>query len=159
MRSITKITLAICIVTGVCLAAAWAGEEEKITVDQLPAKVTAAISAKYPGAKVVGAEKEVDEGKTLFEVAIEDKGSKAEISLDAEGTIVEIERQITDKDLPEAVRKSFHADYPGGELKKIEEITVGDSISYEVLVVTTTEVKYDTHGAVVEKEQKSGKED
>jgi uncharacterized membrane protein YkoI len=135
------------------IAVAWAAEE-KIGLDQLPAKVSTAAKAKFPAAKIVSAEKEEDEGKTVYELAIENNGSKIDLTLDGDGTIVEIEREMKEQELPPAVRDSLSTKYPDGQLKTIEEVTEGNSTSFEFVVVQTTEVKLDAQGKVIKEEHK-----
>jgi hypothetical protein len=151
MRKLATFVLGAMLALG--FAAAWAAEE-KIGLDQLPAKVSAAVKAKFPAAKLVSVEKEVNEGKTVYEMAIESNGSKIDVSLDGDGTIVEIEREMKEQELPAAVRQSLSAKYPDGQLKKIEEITEGESTSFEFVVVQTTEVKLDAQGKVIKEEHK-----
>ena len=141
------------------IAVAWAAEE-KIPLDQLPAKVSAAARKKFPAAKLVSAEKEDDEGETVYELAIENNGGKIDLTLDGEGTIVEIEREMKEQELPAAVRDSLSAKYPDGQLKTSEEVTEGNSTSFEFVVVQTTEVKLDAQGKVIkEVHKKPGKKD
>ncbi len=137
---------------------AYAGDdEEKIPLDKLPAKVTAAVKAKFPGAQLVSAEKENEKGTTIYEVAIKLKGDTIEVSALQDGTIVEIEKVINAKDLPKGVSDAIAAKYAGAKIKKAEEIT---TIKWEVLLTVgdkTVEVKFDGSGKVVEEEKKSGK--
>ena len=151
MRTRATVVLGATLALGI--TAAWAAEE-KIGLDQVPPKVSAAVKAKFPGAKLVSAEKEVDEGKTVYEMAIESNGSKIDVSLDGDGTIVEIEREVKEQELPAAVRQSLSAKYPDGQLKKIEEITEGKSTSFEFVIVQTTEVKIDAQGKITKEEPK-----
>jgi uncharacterized membrane protein YkoI len=133
-------------------------DEEKVPLEKLPAKVTAAVKAAFPGAELVSAEKETEDGTTIYEVAIKDKGTAIEVSLLTEGTIIEIEKLLQEKDLPKAVNATIAAKYAGAKVKKAEEIT---KVNWEVLLEMggkTVEVKLDGSGKVVEEETKSGED-
>lgn len=133
-------------------------DEEKVPLDKLPAKVSSAVKAKFPGAELVSAEKEAEDGTTIYEVAIKVKSGTIEVSVLDDGTIVEIETAITEKDLPKGVRGALAAKYAGAKIKMAEEIT---KINWELLLTVgdeTVEVKFDGSGKVVEEEKKSGED-
>ncbi len=142
---------------GTLLVSANAGDdEEKVPLDKLPAKGTAAVKARFPGAELVSAEKESEHGTTIYEVAIKLKGDTIEVSALQDGTIVEIEKVIMAKDLPKGVSDAIAAKFAGAKIKKAEEIT---TINWEVLLTVgdkSLEVKFDGSGKVVEEEKKSG---
>lgn len=66
---------------------------EKIKVADLPAAVVKAIEAKFPGAELLSAEKELDDGKLEYEVKIKHAGKKYEVEVTADGVIKEVERE------------------------------------------------------------------
>lgn len=66
---------------------------EKIPIKDLPEKVTKAIEARFPGAQLLSAEKEKDDGKIEYEVKIRHDGKKYEVELTEDGKIKEIERE------------------------------------------------------------------
>src|SRR5262245_17095729 len=79
------------------------GDEEQCPLDKLPAKVTAAVKAKWPKGEMLSATKETEKGKTLYEVKVKDGESKIEAVLTEDGVFTEIEATIPVKDLPKAV--------------------------------------------------------
>lgn len=140
-------------------------DEEKVELNKLPRAVAEAVRKTFPKARLVSASREVEDGKPLYEVRIKDGGQTVEVTATAEGAIVEIEKEITVRDLPRAVRSTLDEKYPGASLKKVEEIYKGkklDDLAYEVLLVArnkkTYEVKLDPRGKVVETEEKKGEE-
>jgi len=143
--------------------AAAQADEEKIEIDKLPAKVVAAVKEKFKDAELVSASKEKEDDKTLFEVQIKVKGQTIEVTLTEDGKITEIEKEITAKDLPKAVTEAIDAKYPKAKFKKVEEVTKGEKVAYEVLIDTadkkTLEIKCDADGKVLEMEDKTGKDD
>lgn len=132
--------------------------EEKVAIDQLPKPVLDAVKKKFPGADLVDAEKETEDGESIYEVALKFKGSTYDVSAKADGTIIEIEKLIATKDLPAAVSKALDQKYPKATFKKTEEIDKDDKVTYEVLLVTadkkTIEVILDAGGKVLKEESK-----
>jgi hypothetical protein len=144
-------------------ACARADEEEKVPLDKLPKAVVDAVKAKFPKAKLVGAEKEKEDGKEVYEVAIKDGDSNIEVTVTPEGKITTVEKEITLKDVPKAVSDAFEAKYPKATVKKVEEISKDDKITeYEFLIVTADtkklEVSFDPKGKFLEEEKKDKEE-
>jgi uncharacterized membrane protein YkoI len=146
----------------VLAAGAWADEkEEKVPLDKVPKAVLDAVKAKYPGAELTGAEKESENGKVVYEVALKFKGQKIEATFTPEGTLVSVERVIDAKDLPKPVSEALDAKYPKATIKLAEEETKDGKVTYEVLLVTqdkkTVEVVLDAQGKVLKEEKKEEK--
>jgi uncharacterized membrane protein YkoI len=66
--------------------------DEKIDVKNLPEKVVKAIQEKLPGAQLLSAEKETEDGKIEYEVKVRHDGKKYEVEVTEDGGIKEIER-------------------------------------------------------------------
>ena len=116
------------------LASVARADEEKIPLDKVPAKVMKSVKDKFPKAMITGAAKEVEDGKTTYEVSLKNGEFGIDVSLKEDGTILEIEKAIPVKDLPKAVADALKAKYPKGTIKTAEELTSGATISYEVVV-------------------------
>ena len=84
------------------VARTWAGEE-KIPFDKLPKVVLDAAKAKFPDAELIGASKEDEDGKVVYEIGLKHKGQQVDIELAHDGTILVIEKSIAGKDLPKEV--------------------------------------------------------
>lgn len=137
------------------LAIVSAADEVKVPLDKVPGKVIDAIKAKFPSAELTGAEKDVEDGKTTYEVALTYKESKYEVGVTEEGKIIEVEKTIPVADLPKAVTAAVNKKYPEGKLKSAEEITADEKINYEVVVVNgdkTLEMLIDPKGKVLKDE-------
>jgi hypothetical protein len=128
-------------------------DEEKVSVDKLPAAVKKALKRKFPKAEIEKATKEVEDGNTVYEVELEIKDRSVDVSLKADGTILEIEREVPADELPEAVRKKLAASYPKAKIEKAEEVTKGEDgpVRYEVAI--TTEVVLTANGKIVQAEE------
>lgn len=153
--------LGLALVASLLVVTAGRADEEKVPLDKVPAAVLDAVKAKYPGAELTGAEKETEKGATVYEVALKDKGQKIEATFKADGTLVSVEKEVAVKDLPRAVADALHSKYAGAKVKKAEEETEGDKVTYEVRLVTAEgkkmEVVFDRSGKVVEEESKDKK--
>ena len=137
-------------------------DEEKVPLDKVPKEVMEAVKKKFPDAKIVAAVKEVEDGKTSFEVTIKDKEQNIDVVVTAEGKITAIETIITEKDLPKEVTAALNGKYPKAEIKKAEKIVKDDMVNYEVAIVTAdkkkVEVLFDAKGKILE-EEKNDKEE
>jgi RNA polymerase sigma factor (sigma-70 family) len=138
--------------------------EEKVPLDKLPKAVTDAVKARFPEAKLVSAEKEKEDGKTVYEVNIKNKDQQIEVTVTPEGKLVTIEKVITARDLPNPVADVVARKYPKATYKMIEEVIKVDGKDekleyYEVLLVTAEkkvlEVSVTPEGTI-KKEEKKG---
>ena len=143
-------------------------DEEKVALDKLPAAVSAAAKKRFPHAELTGASKEVEDGKTMYEVSLKDGGHHVDATFTADGHLAEIEKTITQKELPKKVAAGLAAKYPGAKYQTIEEvIQVKDGTEtlgyYEVLLATAdnkkVEVEIGTDGVIKKTEDKTGKKD
>ena len=83
MRSLVIGTVGLALLALVAWAPARAdeGKEEKIALDKLPKEVVDAVKKKFEGCELVSAEKEKEDGKEVYEVAIKHKGHNIEVTL------------------------------------------------------------------------------
>jgi hypothetical protein len=154
---------------GLCLLATTTrGDEEKVALDKVPKAVLDAVKAKFTGAEMVGASKEVEDGKTVYEISVKLKGQHIDVTLKPDGTITLIEKEIAAKDVPGVVTKALETKYPKATWKKAEEVFKVESKTeklayYEVLLVTvdkkTFEVQVDPSGKLVNEEKKDNDKD
>jgi hypothetical protein len=132
-------------------SAAMAGEEE-IPVKRLPKAVIKAVKARFPKAEIKGAAKEEEDGKTTYEVMLKVKGRAVDMALKADGTILEIEKEVPVDELPKAVKKALAARHPKAKIAKAEVLTKGEHgpALYEIAI--TSEVVLSAEGKFVEPE-------
>jgi hypothetical protein len=111
-------------------------DEEKVSFDKLPAAVKKAIKRKFPKAEIEGASREVEDGTTTYEVELEIKDRSVDVTLKADGTILEIERETPVDKLPKVVKKALAARYPEAKIEKVEEVIKGEDgpVHYEVVI-------------------------
>ncbi|MHB1555999.1 MAG: PepSY-like domain-containing protein [Isosphaeraceae bacterium] len=141
---------ALAAVLGLSAVAALAvADEEKVAFDRLPAAVKKAVKKEFHGAKVRGASKEVEHGKTSYEVELTVEGHSIDVVMNARGKILEVEKQIPVGHLPGAVRKKLAAKYPGARIEKAERVSKGHHgpVHYEVDI--RAEVVFTEQGKIV----------
>jgi uncharacterized membrane protein YkoI len=129
----------------------------------VPKPVVNSVKAKFPGAELKAAVKEVEDGKTLYEVSIIYQGKSIDVVAKPDGAITAIEKLIDEKDLPKPVVTAITAKYPGAKVKKAEELTEDGKVSYEVSLTTAAKksvsVTLDPKGKILEKEGEGEEKD
>ena len=100
--------------------AAGAGRDEDV---MLPDAVKTAISAAYPGAEIEESQLE-EEGIKVYEVELEQDDREIELTISADGEVIEEEREVPLSEVPEAVRAAIAGACEGGEIEEVtEEVT------------------------------------
>ena len=100
---------------------------ENIKLEEAPKAVRDAIEGRFPGAKVSTTERETENGKVVYEVALTHKDRKYEMHIKDDGTIEAIEKEINLKDVPETVLTAVKNKYPdaivqgGMEVSKVKD--------------------------------------
>lgn len=97
-------------------------DESRVELGAVPKGGVEAVRAMFPHAKIEGAAKETEDGKTVFEVTLKQKGLNIDVTLDTDGKIQLVEREIAAKDLPAAVKKTLEAKYPKASYKVVEQV-------------------------------------
>jgi hypothetical protein len=95
---------------------------EIIKLEEAPKSVRDAIEGRFPGAKVSTTERETENGKVNFEVNLTHKDRKYEMHIQEDGTIKAIEKEISLKDVPEAVLKAVKDKYPDATIQAAMEV-------------------------------------
>jgi hypothetical protein len=125
-------------------------DEEKVSFNKLPTAIVEAVKGRFPRARMIQAVKEHEDGKTEYEVAIRDGGTKMDVILTLSGTITAIEKSIAATSLPKAIRSAVERKYPKATCKRAEEvITVKngkeDLDFYEVLLEIANKKRVEVH--------------
>jgi hypothetical protein len=137
------------------LAGAAPVDAERVPLHKVPKPVLDAVRDRFKDARIIGADKEIEDGKLVYEVALTQEGQNIDLTLTPEGAILLIEKEITAKDLPEPVAKALEDKYPKATYKVVEEIIEVQGKQetlayYDVLLVTaqrkTLEVQVSADG-------------
>jgi hypothetical protein len=126
--------------------------ETKVKMEALPAAVQTAVKEQTKTATLVGLSKEVEKGKTLYEMETKVNGKTRDLTLEKTGTVVEVEEEIEIDSIPAAARAAIQKSAAGGTVNKVEKLTQGSSVSYEAAIKTkagkNTEVGVNADGSV-----------
>ena len=114
MRSMLRFAIA-GLMASFVVTASYADDEE-IPVAKLPAAVLKAQKAKFPTATIKKAIKEVENGKTVYELEMTVDGQNVDANFSAEGKILSIEKEITADKLPKKVAEAVAKKYPKGKI-------------------------------------------
>ncbi len=120
--------------------------EEKVPLDKVPKAIRDAVNNRFPDAKLNKVSKEKEDGNVVYDIELQHKGRKYEMDIKEDGTILEIEKEVAAKDLPEAVAKAIEARYPKAAIQEIMEVNKVKGAEekpdhYEVLIVTANKKK------------------
>jgi hypothetical protein len=107
---------------------------KKFTVKDLPAAVSDAFKKSYPQAVIKGVDKEVENGKTLYEIESIDGTMKRDLLYTPEGNAYEIEETIEATALPDAVKQAISKEFPKGKIDKVEKMTKEGVVQYDVII-------------------------
>jgi hypothetical protein len=137
-------------------------QETALKLDQVPKAVTDSAQAKFPGARIKGAAKEVDEGKTVIELEMTHENHQMDVTFTEDGTLVLVETVA-----PAKVREAVMARYPGAKVDLVESVKKGPKVKAEVdyyeFHVTTAgktaaELEVDPQGKVLKTEEAKAKD-
>lgn len=107
-------------------------QEKAGTKVDLPAQVAAAFKKAYPTAVIKASSKEVEDGKTIYEIESVDKGLNRDLLYAADGTVLECEEQIKEADVPAPVIAALKKLYPTATITKAERTTKGKVLQYDL---------------------------
>lgn len=173
MRSVL-LSLAVAVISATTLVGNVRAEDKEVPLDKLPKVVSEAVKTLYPKAEMLKASEEADEedkDEVVYEVTVKLNGKMIDITVDDEGEIELLEKEIALKDLPKAVSEAAAKLYPDAKAKSAEavyELEDGkeELEFYEVQLKTADgkviEAKFKADGKVVkedDKDDESGEKD
>ena len=144
-----KLTYTIAITLAAFSIAGFAAEK-KIQMKDLPPAVQKAVEEQTKGATVKGISKEVENGKTMFEVETTVNGKGRDLILDPAGAVVEVEEEVTLDSIPAPAKAAIEKKAVGGKITKLETLTKGKSVTYEAAIkkgMKTSEVTVNADGS------------
>lgn len=108
--------------------------EQKMKVKDLPAPVQQTVQDETRNAQLLGVSKEVEGGKTMYEIETKVGGMTRDLLVDAAGKVVEVEQEVAMDTVPAAARTAIEGYAKGGKVVKVESVTKGSVVSYEAAV-------------------------
>jgi hypothetical protein len=123
--------------TGFLLVGTASAQEKKIKRSDLPPAVEKTVAEQSKGATIRGFSTEQEKGQTLYEVEMTVSGHSKDVSMAADGTVVEVEEQVAMDSLSAEVKAGLQAKAGAGKILKIESLTKkGKLVAYEAQVET-----------------------
>ena len=114
-------------------------QEKQLKKSDLPAAVQKAADEQSKGTTVKGYSQEREGGQLVYEVALVTNGHSKDISMDAQGNVMEIEEEVDMKALPAEVRDGLQKQAGNGKIGKVESLTKrGTLVAYEAQVHSGT---------------------
>jgi hypothetical protein len=111
--------------------------EKPVKMKDLPAAVQATVKQQSEGATILGLSKEIEGGKTFYEVEMKANGHKKDVIIDPTGAIFAIEEEVPLASLPPAVKAEIEKQAGKGKIVLVESITMNDAVTaYEAHVKT-----------------------
>jgi hypothetical protein len=145
----------------VLLAMTPTARADEVTVAKLPKLVTKILDVKYPAAELVKAFKDAEDDETLFTVVLKFKKFEYEVTITAEGEILETAKILTAKDLPEAVTKALQQKYRNSKVKEAAEVREPGQqvirtfhVEIDTAQNTTLQVILDAKGKILDESSK-----
>jgi hypothetical protein len=160
-RSIRRLAAGVVLAVVVAAGAAPAGAD-RVPLHQVPKPVQDAVRARFPDARITGADRDLEAGVVLYEVSLRQAGQNIDVVATPEGALVLIKREIAPGEVAGPVARALEARFPGATYKVVEEVTRVDGrretlAHYEVLLVTarrrTLEVLIGVDGAILRQER------
>src|SRR5260370_30143467 len=108
---------------GLLLAGTSSAKEKKIKRSDLPPAVEKTVAAQSAGATIKGFSTEKENGQTLYEAEMTVNGHSKDISMTADGSIVEIEEQVALDYLYAALKLCLQSNAGKSKILNIEIIT------------------------------------
>jgi hypothetical protein len=125
------------VASGLLLAGIASSQEKKIKRSDLPPAVEKTVAAQSAGATIRGFSTEQEKGQTLYEVEMTVNGHSKDVSMAADGTVVEVEEQVAMDSLSAEVKAGLQAKAGAGKILKVESLTKkGKLVAYEAQVET-----------------------
>jgi hypothetical protein len=104
------------------------GDERKLILENLPKAVRAAIQKETQGAQIVNISKEIDNGKTLYEIETRAKAFSRDMLIDETGNLIEIEEEIALASLPLGIQPEIKKSIGKARLIKLEAVYNGAKV-------------------------------
>ena len=105
-------------------------KETKVTMSSLPAPVRETAMQQTKGDTILDIVREVEAGKTMYELETMRHGGTRDILIGADGTLLVVEEQVALKDLPAAVRTTVEKSAAQGKISRVEAVRQRGVLSY-----------------------------
>ena len=97
-------------------------KKDKPDTDKIPKKVLDTLKAKFPKAEIDKWTKEKEGNDVVYDIEFKQEGRRFEADIKEDGTLVNWEREVPAKDLPEVAKKAVEKKYPRSTMRVIMEV-------------------------------------
>jgi hypothetical protein len=113
-----------------------ASKEAKSAKVGVPPAIEAAFKKAFPKATIKNVAKEKENGREQYEVESLDQGLARDLIYLADGSLVEMEEEMSAADFPPAVVAAIKARYSAATITKREKLTItkGNVVQYEAAI-------------------------
>ena len=105
--------------------------EKPVKMKDLPPAVRSTVQEQSKGATIRGLSTEVEHGRRTYEVEMTVNGHSKDVSMDAAGTVIEVEEEVALGGIPAAARAAIEKAAAGGRIAKVEKVIREKEIAYE----------------------------
>ncbi|HEX2866085.1 MAG TPA: PepSY-like domain-containing protein [Ignavibacteriales bacterium] len=157
---ISKVALTAAVLTLTISFSSNAQSKKKDVKKNVPQAVLDSFKKAYPNAVIKGSGKEVEEGKTFYEIESVDGKVKRDLLYLPDGKVAEIEEKISNNDLPATVISTVKKESPKGKITSAEKVTKNGTENFELMVkdaASSMELVLDKNGKVIAKEIKGSR--
>ena len=109
--------------------------ETAVKMKDLPPAVQKTVAEQTKGAQIKGMSKEVEKGKTMYEVETTVNGKSRDLLIDAEGSLVSVEEPVAIDSIPPAAKAALEKLAAGGKIKGVESVAKGQTVTYAAVIV------------------------
>jgi hypothetical protein len=102
------------------------------TETKLPAAVQAAFKKAYPDATIKNVNHETEDGQEQYEIESTNHGRGLDVNYKPDGTLLVVEEEITEAEMPAAVNAAIAKRYPKATVTLRERMTEKGALSYEI---------------------------
>src|SRR6202051_4739091 len=102
--------------SGLLLAGASSAQEKKIKRSDLPPAVEKTVAAQSTGATIKSFSTEKENGETLYEAEMTVGGHSKDVTMNAQGEVVEVEEEVAMDNLPAAVKSGLLSEAGKGKI-------------------------------------------
>lgn len=106
------------------------GNEEQLALKNLPSAVRATIQRETRDSQILGISREIDNGKTLYEIETMVKGHSKDMLINDKGNLTEIEEEIALTSLPADIQTEIKKSIGKARLVKLEAVYNGAKVQH-----------------------------
>jgi hypothetical protein len=128
------------------------GQDQKVSSRDVPEAVRTALTKTYPNAKVSNWDKEIFEGKVVYEAeGVTDGKINRNIMYSPDANVVQIEETVPVTDLPASITAPISKQYPKAAIQSAEKRVHGETVEYVLKLkgATVKKVVVDNDGKII----------